>query len=126
MLLVLSVLIVVLCCVLYVSHRRKYRFADAVPSLQPVYPLLGNADIMWKSDTERFETIVKIFSEHDRMVKVWAGPQMLLFTCHPDLVQQILSSSDCLEKPFLYSFAGFERGLFTSKCKFSSGLFSEF
>ncbi|XP_062551683.1 cytochrome P450 4C1-like [Armigeres subalbatus] len=117
MVLVLGVFFVVLCWVLFVNHRRKYKFADALPSLKPVYPLIGNADIMWKSDTKRFDTLVKIFSDHDRLVKVWAGPQLLIFTCHPDLVQQILTSNDCLEKPFLYSFAGFERGLFTSKYK---------
>lgn len=116
--LVLIVAVIVLCCALYTSHRRKYKFAASFPGLKPVYPLLGNGNIiLGKSDIQRFENLVKVFSEHDRMVKVWSGPQLLLFVSHPDLVQQLLSSSDCLEKPFLYGFAGFEQGLFTSKCK---------
>ncbi|XP_055633048.1 uncharacterized protein LOC129773462 [Toxorhynchites rutilus septentrionalis] len=115
---VLIVIVVVLCAVLYVNHRQKYRFARDLPGLKPLYPILGNGDIMlWKTDVQRFDTMVKICTDHDRLVKVWAGPRLLLFTCHPDLVQQILSSPDCLEKPFLYSFAGFEQGLFTAKYK---------
>ncbi|XP_058814983.1 probable cytochrome P450 313a4 [Topomyia yanbarensis] len=119
---VLIAIIAVLCSVLYLSHRWKYAFADGLPGLKPVYPLLGNGDIMLgKSDVQRFDTMVKICSENDRLVKVWAGPKLLLFTCHPDLIQQILSSPDCLEKPFLYRFAGFEHGLFTSKYKLWRG-----
>ncbi|XP_039432978.1 cytochrome P450 4c21-like isoform X1 [Culex pipiens pallens] len=100
---------------LYRDHRKRYAFADAFPGLRPLYPLVGNGDIMWKSDVAKFDTMVRIFSENDRVVKVWAGPKLLLFTAHPDLVQQLLSSDKCLEKPFLYAFAGFETGLFTSK-----------
>lgn len=102
---------------LYRDHRKRYAFADAFPGLRPLYPLVGNGDIMWKSDVAKFDTMVRIFSENDRVVKVWAGPKLLLFTAHPDLVQQLLSSDKCLEKPFLYAFAGFETGLFTSKRK---------
>ncbi|XP_053692261.1 cytochrome P450 4c21-like [Sabethes cyaneus] len=109
---------VVLCFVLYLKHRQKYKFADNLPGLRPVYPILGNGDIMLgKSDVQRFDTMVNICRNHDRLVKVWAGPRLLLFTCHPDLIQQILSNPDCTEKPFLYKFAGFGQGLFTAKHK---------
>ncbi|XP_055546071.1 cytochrome P450 4c21-like [Wyeomyia smithii] len=115
---VLLFIIVVLCSVLYLNHRRRYKFADSLPGLKPVYPILGNGDIMLgKSDVQRFDTMVKICRNNDRLVKVWAGPRLLLFTCHPDLIQQILSNPDCSEKPFLYKFAGFEQGLFTAKHK---------
>ncbi|XP_065080140.1 cytochrome P450 4c21-like [Ochlerotatus camptorhynchus] len=115
---VLAVIVGLIFCLLYLSQRRRYKFADSLPQLKQHYPVLGNGAMMFgKDDVQRFAILVKIFHDHDRLVRVWAGPKMLLFTCHPDLVQQILTSSVCLEKPFLYSFAGFEHGLFTSKYK---------
>ncbi|XP_053692262.1 cytochrome P450 4c21-like [Sabethes cyaneus] len=115
-LLVLTAIVSVLTATLYWLHRRKYRFADKWPTLQPTYPLLGNALMMiGKTDVERFQVIKRAFQVSDRITKAWAGPRILLITSHPDLIQQILTSQDCLEKPFLYNFAGFSDGLFTAK-----------
>lgn len=69
-----------------------------------------------KNDIERFEIIRDVCVASDRIMKVWAGPKLLLVTSHPDIIHQILTSPQCLEKPFLYRFAGFEQGLFTAKC----------
>ncbi|EAT42802.2 AAEL005700-PA [Aedes aegypti] len=118
MLLAVTVIVGLITIWLLLSQRRRYRFADSLPQLKPWFPVVGNGALMFgKSDVDRFDVLVKIFRDYDRMVRVWAGPKMLLFTSHPDLVQQLLTSPACLEKPFLYSFAGFEQGLFTSKYK---------
>ncbi|XP_065094392.1 probable cytochrome P450 313a4 [Ochlerotatus camptorhynchus] len=115
--LILTVIISSLGAVLYWIHRRaRFRFADKWPCLQPVYPLIGNAPIVFgKSDVERFEVIRDVCIASDRIMKAWVGPKLLLVTSHPDFIQQILGSAHCLEKPFLYRFAGFEQGLFTAK-----------
>ncbi|XP_058816291.1 probable cytochrome P450 313a4 [Topomyia yanbarensis] len=116
LLLVLTSAISILSGLLYWIHRRQHRFADKWPTLQPAYPLVGNALLMvGKTDVERFDVIKRAFRLSDRMSKAWAGPRLLLITSHPDLIQQILTSPDCLEKPFLYEYAGFGEGLFTAK-----------
>ncbi|XP_058449263.1 cytochrome P450 4C1-like [Malaya genurostris] len=116
LLLVLTIILSVLSGLLYWNHRRKYRFADKWPTMQPAYPLVGNAlSMVGKTDVERFEVIKRAFRVSDRISKAWAGPKLLLITSHPDLIQQILTSQDCLEKPFLYEYAGFSEGLFTAK-----------
>ncbi|XP_019550968.3 cytochrome P450 4c21-like [Aedes albopictus] len=100
----------------YWFYRRQFQFADKWPSVQPRYPIVGNAPIMLgKNDVERFQEIKRVFGECDRITTAWAGPKMLLITSHPDIVHQILSSPDCLERPFLYRFAGFTQGIFTAK-----------
>lgn len=106
-----------ICSWLYINFKRRYVFASEWPNLEPRYPVIGNANIMiGKNDLQRFENIVNVFQRSERLVKVWNGPVMILFINHPDLVQQILSSPACLEKPFLYGFAGFKTGIFTAKC----------
>lgn len=115
--LILTAVIPLLGVILYWNFRSRYRFADKWPTLRPVYPLVGNAPIvLGKNEIERFETIRDVCISADRILKVWAGPKLLLVTSHPDLIQQILTSPVCLEKPYLYRFAGFEEGLFTAKC----------
>lgn len=106
-----------ICSWFYINFKRRYDFASELPNLEPLYPLIGNANIMiGTNDLQRFENLVNVFQRSERLLKVWNGPFMLLFINHPDLVQQILCSSACLEKPFLYGFAGFKTGIFTAKC----------
>ncbi|EAT42800.1 AAEL005695-PA [Aedes aegypti] len=100
----------------YWTYRWQFKFADKWPSVRPRYAIVGNALIMlWKNDVQRFQEIKRVFSECDRILTAWAGPKMFLITSHPDIVHQILSSPDCLERPFLYRFAGFTQGIFTAK-----------
>nr|XP_019560219.2 LOW QUALITY PROTEIN: probable cytochrome P450 313a4 [Aedes albopictus] len=113
----LTAVIPLLGVILYWNFRSRYRLADKWAHPAAVYPLVGgNAPIvLGKNEIERFETIRDVCISADRILKVWAGPKLLLVTSHPDLIQQILTSPVCLEKPYLYRFAGFEEGLFTAK-----------
>ncbi|XP_055598738.1 probable cytochrome P450 313a4 [Uranotaenia lowii] len=114
--LVLTSTVSILSAVIYWWYRVRYAFADKWPTMESTYPLVGNGPVMMgKSDTERFEIIKQTYASTDRIRKAWAGPKLLLLVTHPDLVQQLLTDPICLEKPFLYRFAGFEQGLFTAK-----------
>ncbi|XP_058450859.1 probable cytochrome P450 313a4 [Malaya genurostris] len=116
LLLILAGVVCALGGYLYWIHRKQYRFADKWPTLKPVYPLLGNTLIMvGKTNVERFEVLRHVFRSTDRIIRLWAGPRLLLATSHPDLIQQILTNPYCLEKPFFYKFVGFHDGLFTAK-----------
>ncbi|XP_055598739.1 probable cytochrome P450 313a4 [Uranotaenia lowii] len=109
-------IVTLLGAILYWLHRRWYSFADHWPTLEGAYPLIGNAWVMiGKNDVERFDAALEIFRRNVPMQKVWAGPKLVLLCCHPDLAHQILSNSNCLEKPWFYRFLGFEHGLLTSK-----------
>ncbi|XP_038113070.1 cytochrome P450 4c21 isoform X2 [Culex quinquefasciatus] len=122
-LLLLTAVISVLSGVLYWIHRKQYKFAEKWPTVEPVFPLVGNTlKVVGKNDVERFEIVKRAFEACDRITKAWAGPKLFLLTSHPDLIQQLLNSPDCLEKPFLYKFAGFGKGLFTAKYHFWKGL----
>ncbi|KAL9705994.1 hypothetical protein quinque_009512 [Culex quinquefasciatus] len=122
-LLLLTAIISVLTGLLYWLHRKQYKFADRWPSVYPAYPLIGNTlKVVGMTDLQRTDLIKETFQECDRISKAWAGPKLLLLTSHPDLIQKILMSPDCLEKPFLYRFVGFELGLFTSKYHYWKGL----
>lgn len=115
--LILTVTVSILGAILYWNFRARYRFSDKWPTLKPVYPILGNGPVvMGKNEVDRFEIIRDVCYSAERILKIWAGPKLLLLTSHPDLIQQILTSPVCLEKPYLYHFAGFEEGLFTAKC----------
>ncbi|XP_021701726.1 probable cytochrome P450 313a4 [Aedes aegypti] len=114
--LILTVTVSILGAILYWNFRARYRFSDKWPTLKPVYPILGNGPVvMGKNEVDRFEIIRDVCYSAERILKIWAGPKLLLLTSHPDLIQQILTSPVCLEKPYLYHFAGFEEGLFTAK-----------
>ncbi|XP_062551684.1 probable cytochrome P450 313a4 [Armigeres subalbatus] len=112
----LIAIIIFIGTLIFWQYRARYRFADEWPTMQPVYPIVGNAPaMMGRTVIERFELMRDVCISAERILKVWAGPKLLLVTSHPDLIQQILNSSVCLEKPYLYRFAGFEQGLFTAK-----------
>ncbi|KAL1379970.1 hypothetical protein pipiens_014531 [Culex pipiens pipiens] len=111
-LLLLTTIISVLTGVLYWLHRKQYKFADRWPSVYPAYPLIGNTlKVVGMTDLQRTDLIKETFQECDRISKAWAGPKLLLLTSHPDLIQKILMSPDCLEKPFLYRFVGIRAGI---------------
>ncbi|XP_038106751.1 cytochrome P450 4c21 [Culex quinquefasciatus] len=121
--LLLLLLLMTFLGVLFRNHRRKYSFAKLWPEMEPVYPLIGNGTIMLgKSDPDRFDMLLEVFSRSDRLIKLWAGPKLVLCTSHPDLIRQLLNNEHCLEKPFLYDFVGYYRGLFAAKYHLWHGL----
>lgn len=55
------------------------------------------------------------------MVKLWLGPTMLwILVNEPRLIQKLLLSPVCLEKPFFYKFLRLDSGLISAKCKLDS------
>ncbi|XP_058823412.1 cytochrome P450 4V2-like [Topomyia yanbarensis] len=68
-----------------------------------------------RNDIERFGAVVGLFRNFDRLFRTRFGPIEILGSCHPDVIQQVLSNVDCLEKPFFYRFTGLENGLLSAK-----------
>lgn len=56
--------------------------------------------------------------EHNKYIKLWLGPAILWILINdPRLIQKVLLSPFCLEKPFFYKFLRLENGLISAKCK---------
>lgn len=71
---------------------------------------------MGVTDEERFELMNNCFACYDRLFVFYMGPLLILGVSHPDLVQQLLSHPDCLEKPYFYDFVKYDQGIFSAKC----------
>lgn len=53
--------------------------------------------------------------EDNKLVRFWLGPALFIFVNDPKLIEQVLESSKCLEKSFLYKFLKLEKGLLAAK-----------
>ncbi|XP_053691278.1 probable cytochrome P450 313a4 [Sabethes cyaneus] len=68
-----------------------------------------------KNEIRRFGAVVGMFRNCSRMFRIWLGPFSVLCTNHPEVIRQILSNPDCMEKPFFYRFTGLESGLLSAE-----------
>ncbi|KAL9697752.1 hypothetical protein quinque_001193 [Culex quinquefasciatus] len=68
-----------------------------------------------KDDIQRFGSVVGMFRNSDRLFRISYGPVKLFGTCHPDVIQQILTNPGCVERPFFYRFTGLEQGLLSAR-----------
>ncbi|EJY57330.1 AAEL017215-PA [Aedes aegypti] len=114
-LLLISFLIVL--TLLKLVHRNNHRFAKDLPSVEPCYPLLGNALMfVGKSPEQKFENLARGFLQNDRLFKLWFGPKLTLGTSHPELVQKIVNHPDCIERPlFFYKQLRMTQGLLVAR-----------
>lgn len=66
---------------------------------------------------ERFKVVEKILLKYEKndMTRFWLGPVLFIFVNEPDLIKQVLSSPDCIEKSFTYKFLRLDKGLLAAK-----------
>lgn len=62
-----------------------------------------------------YEVATQISNSYERLGKAWLGP-MFVTICidHPDDLQTILNSKDCLDKSYMYRFMPAGDGLLTA------------
>ncbi|XP_065086690.1 cytochrome P450 4g15-like [Ochlerotatus camptorhynchus] len=110
-------------CILYALSlvrlvRQKRAFARDIPLHTPKTTFLGmDLTLAVQNEVERFDLLWQMFWNQDRVFKMLIGPLMCIGVSHPDLMQKVLSHSDCLEKPFFYDFVQLENGIFSAKYK---------
>ncbi|KAJ6635266.1 Cytochrome P450 4c21 [Pseudolycoriella hygida] len=104
---VVLISIVVLCVCLYVHSFRSYRswYELNIPyhKFNPRYPfcierLYTILKLAITSAEERFKIINALCLQYSDMVKVWFGPQLVVFVNHPQRVQKVLRSPECTDK----------------------------
>ncbi|KXJ73707.1 hypothetical protein RP20_CCG015201 [Aedes albopictus] len=116
MLLVLLAVVGILLLFQYIKLLLSNSYADQIPALQPVYPVLGHIPHFWGKNTHQaFDSIVKLLGSVERVGKLMIGPKPLITISHPDLMQQVLTRNDLYDKPFLYEFLRLGNGLISER-----------
>ncbi|XP_055605421.1 cytochrome P450 4c21-like [Uranotaenia lowii] len=71
--------------------------------------------IIGLNESERFRLISGSIRNCERSFRIRFGPVRIIGSCHPDVIQQVLTHPDCLERPFFFRFTGLERGLLSAE-----------
>jgi cytochrome P450 len=95
---------------LKIPRREKYPFI-----VELFYPLVKLA---FTSAEQRLQAIKDYNEPFPDLLKCWVGPEMLIYVNGPDLIQKVLMSTECFDKPkLIYSLLGFGSGLITASTK---------
>lgn len=120
------------------KRRKLYEFAAKVKTVK-FYPILGVAPkfmfrsstglcldlvpsiVQWLSKKHLFNRIPEIFKQlnalsqaSDTLAGFWFGPTLVLKVSDPEVLQIVLHSPDCLDKPYIYKFLKCGKGIFPS------------
>uniref|UniRef100_A0A182JEC3 Uncharacterized protein n=1 Tax=Anopheles atroparvus TaxID=41427 RepID=A0A182JEC3_ANOAO len=94
------------------SRKRLYELAARIPGPFD-YPLIGSILIaLGKDPLELVTHLMELMHHLPSPMRAWLGPFLLVVIDEPAMVQDILSSPDCVQKPFLYDFFRLSKGLF--------------
>lgn len=79
--------------------KRKLRYFESPKQV----PILGAASrFIGKSNDEFIKIVFDMFDELKSPFQLWLGPILVICISEPEDIQTILTSSDCLNKPYFY------------------------
>lgn len=58
--------------------------------------------------------IARLFAGETTPARAWFGPVLVIGVAHPEDMQTVLSSTQCLQKGYMYKFIHNQSGLFTA------------
>ncbi|XP_035894960.1 cytochrome P450 4C1-like [Anopheles stephensi] len=94
------------------SRKRLYELAERIPGPFD-YPLIGSILLtLGKDPLELVAHLMELMHQLPSPMRAWLGPFLLVVIDRPEMVQDILNSPDCLQKPFMYDFFRLNKGLF--------------
>ncbi|XP_053691288.1 cytochrome P450 4c21-like [Sabethes cyaneus] len=67
--------------------------------------------LLWKTEEERFRGLFNALNNSAKLFKAWLFHIPLICTSDPDMIQKILTSPQCVQKPHFYDILKFEFGL---------------
>nr|NP_001352320.1 cytochrome P450 4g15-like [Anoplophora glabripennis]QYA71968.1 cytochrome P450 [Anoplophora glabripennis] len=86
-----------------ISRKHMNELAEKIPGPKTL-PILGNALEFLGSSPEIFKNVYDKSFEYGNVVKMWAGPKLLIFLMDPRDVEIILSSNVHIDKASEYRF----------------------
>ncbi|KAG5674660.1 hypothetical protein PVAND_004613 [Polypedilum vanderplanki] len=85
------------------SRRHLYKLAEKLPGPKGL-PFIGNALDLTGTSHIVFKTVTEKGKEFNQVIKLWAGPKLLVFLVDPRDIELVLSSQVYLEKSPEYRF----------------------
>lgn len=118
----LSVFCVVLVLIKYILHVQYIEsHVKNLKSISSRLPLIGNVKFfMGKSVQNILEDSVQVILTNSTPMKAQIGPVIYVIADRPDDMQTILTSTCCLDKPYLYDFFYASTGLINNRCNKNS------
>jgi hypothetical protein len=120
MLFVSLISVVVLLAVLRLVQfvRRRWHMdvlAKNIPGPPSTF-MIGNMEYMQKMKEDILATCNEGFEMFPNILKTWTGPELCVVINSPDLMQEVLTVTNYLQKPKFYEFSRIDLGLLSSKC----------
>lgn len=118
----LCVFCTVLVLIKYILHVRHVEsYVKHVKSIAPRWPLIGNVSFfVGKSVQTIIEDSAKVILQNGTPMKAQIGPVIYVIADRPEDMQTILTSTHCLDKPYIYDFFYAPTGLINNRCKGNS------
>lgn len=117
--LLLCVFFVTAILVKYFMHmNRMESYVKHLKTKGPVYPLIGNAHLMiGKSEVQLFKEVMQFTREIGTPMKAYVGPLLFVVIDKPEDMKTILTSTYCLDKPYVYDYMPNTNGILNARCK---------
>lgn len=109
---VFFVALVLIKYILHVKHIESY--VKNVKSISSVS--IPRKFFMGKSVQNIIEDGVKVILQNETPMKAQIGPVIYLIVDRPEDMQTILTSTQCLDKPYIYDFFYAPNGLINHRC----------
>lgn len=81
---------------------------------------------MGKSSIELFKELIEFTREIGSPYKAYVGPLLFVTIDQPEDMQTILTSSHCLDKPYVYDYMPYNNGILNARCKLCEKFFFQF
>lgn len=110
----LLIFLAAICASVWWSRRRLNHLAAKIPGPKGL-PLIGMGHKFINADYKQiFRLLVDVTKGYDTIMKIWIGPELVIFAHTPESLQIVLNSQKCLDKSPLYDVLIVKAGLLVS------------
>lgn len=116
--LVVSIVFVIYYLLKHLLHLwRMESYVKNVKSMYPLVPILGTVyGFFGKTPSQTYKECLEFFETNETPVKVYLGSTLVILLDKPEDIKKVLTSDDCLDKPFIFDFFPLPTGIFTARC----------